>query len=156
LQKEGKEGPTDERGSKGAGAEYQLSQSPGCSQSGSISYSSKDHGQGIPRTGEPTTHGRMSPQSSPVGSNVSDQWIFCVTEKEKNNSLFCFCFLFTFIAMNEFVQGFFLQRLVLMESHWSVFFLSLKKLVNGQRCLIRLCLPSALKKVVAWTCNKFD
>jgi hypothetical protein len=93
LQKEGKEGPADERGSKGARAEHQFSQSPSRSQRGSISYSSKDHGQGIPSTGEPT-HGRMSPQPS----NVSDQWIFCVIEKEKEKtcSLFFFFFIFFF------------------------------------------------------------
>jgi hypothetical protein len=91
LQKEGKEGPADERGSKGARAEHQFSQSPSRSQRGSISYSSKDHGQGIPSTGEPT-HGRMSHQPS----DVSDQWIFCVIEKEKEKtySLF-FIFFFT-------------------------------------------------------------
>jgi hypothetical protein len=112
LQKEGKEGAADERGSKGARAEHQLSQSPSCPQRGSISYSSKDHGQGIPTTGEPT-HGRMSPQSS----NVSDQWISCVIEKEKEETktyflsyfslffffffIFFFCFLLLTNASSE-------------------------------------------------------
>ncbi|KAK7818291.1 putative ribosome biogenesis protein rlp24 [Quercus suber] len=60
LLKEGKEGPADERGSKGAGAKHQLGQSPRCFQGGQFSHSSKDQGQGISNTGRESTHGRMS------------------------------------------------------------------------------------------------
>jgi hypothetical protein len=90
LQKERKEGAADERGSKGASAEHQLSQSPSCPQRGSISYSSKDHGQGIPTTGEPT-HGRMSPVMFLIsGSRVVEK------EKEERKKKLIFSLLFFF------------------------------------------------------------
>jgi hypothetical protein len=98
LQKERKEGAADERGSKGARAEHQLSQSPSCPQRGTISYSSKDHGQGIPTTGEPT-HGRMSPLSV-MFLNSGSRVVEKEKEERKKNifslslSLFCFCFFF--------------------------------------------------------------
>ena len=60
MQKEGKEGPADERGGKGAGAKHQLGQSPRCFQGGQFSHSSKDQGQGISNTNRESTHGRMS------------------------------------------------------------------------------------------------
>jgi len=116
LQKEGKEGAADERGSKGARAEHQLSQSPSCPQRGSISYSSKDHGQGIPTTGE-STHGRMSPLSS----DVSDQWISCCWKRKRRKkknifslslSLLCFfffplnkCFIWEWKRLKLFLNG---------------------------------------------------
>ena len=59
LQKEGKEGPGEERGKNRAGPKHQHDQSPICSQGGPISHTSKDQGQGISTAGR-GTHGRMS------------------------------------------------------------------------------------------------
>ncbi len=59
MQKEGKEGPGEERGKKRAGPKHQHDQSPICSQGGPISHTSKDQGQGISTAGR-GTHGRMS------------------------------------------------------------------------------------------------